>query len=74
MKPTDLPAALQGIALRHLFTLEVEVDTLQGIGGSPDIKRRVGPISRGGLAATSPERWTRSVSGMLRARSRKSVR
>ena len=47
MKPTDLPASLQGIALRHLFVLEVKVDGLQGISGSPDVKRRVGPIGSG---------------------------
>ena len=47
MEPTDLPSALQGIALRHLFTLEVAVDALQTFGGPPHIRRRAGPISSG---------------------------
>ena len=42
-----LPSALQAMGLRHLFALEVGVDSLQTIGGSPDISRRVGPISSG---------------------------
>lgn len=47
MNPADLAPALQSIALRHLFTLEVRVDALQDIGAWPDVRRRVGPISSG---------------------------
>jgi len=47
INPVNLPAVLQRVELRHLFTLEVKVDALQSIDEAQGIKRRVGPIASG---------------------------
>ena len=47
MSPTNLPAALQSVALHPLFVLELSVDAPQAIGGSGADQRRVGPIASG---------------------------